>query len=399
MSELVTPPRGTRPRNRRALILAAAAQLFAERSYDQVSVGDIATAVGIGPSALYRHFSGKQELLREVVSDGIAPIRDLVTDVDLREPGPALRRLASVGLDARHLGVLWQRESRHLAEPARTDALSDLRAVYKVLTTRVRDARPDLNAPASGALAATMASVLGSPSFHRVHLARPAFDDLLADLASTVLETPLPTDFPAPIPPPPPSPLRPASRREALLTEAIRMFAAYGYAAVGNEDIAAAVGVVGPSIYNHFDSKVEMLNAAFRRGTEALFSELSAAYRFATDPPDALRRLIRSYLDFTLTNHDLIGLLISESGHLPDADRQHARETQRDFVDEWVHLLRQVHPDMERAVARVRVHAVLTAANDAARSTQLRRNPGVRAAIETIGNRLLVLPPATKDLV
>src|SRR5690625_543121 len=283
MSDLVAPPRGTRPRNRRALILAAAAQLFAERGYDQVGVGEIAAAVGIGPSALYRHFSGKQELLQEVVSGGIAPIRDLVADVDLREPTTGVRRLANAALDGRHLGALWQRESRHLEEPARTTTHSDLRIVYKVLTTRVCDARPDLNAPAAGALAAVIVSVLGSPSFHRAHIARPAFDDLLAQLARTVLETPLPTDFPVPGPLQPPSCLRRASRREALLTEATRMFAAYGYAAVGNEDIAASVGVAGPSIYNHFGSKIEMLNAAFRRGTEALFSELSLAYRFATD--------------------------------------------------------------------------------------------------------------------
>src|SRR5699024_10731595 len=164
-----------------------------------------------------------------------------------------------------------------------------------------------------------------------------------------------------------------------------------------NEDIAASVGVAGPSIYNHFGSKIEMLNAAFRRGTEALFSELSLAYRFATDAPDALRRLVRSYVDFTSTNPHLIGLLISEAGHLADAEREHSRKTQHEFIDEWVHLLGYVHPDMDRTEARVRVHAFLTTANDAARSAPLRLNPGVHAAIETIGNRLLDLPSSRVD--
>lgn len=393
----VSPARGTRPRNRRALLLAAAAELFAEHGYDQVGVGDVAAAVGIGPSALYRHFSGKQELLHQVIVGGIAPIRDLVADLDLREPEPALRRMARAALDGRHLPVLWQRESRHLAGPARADALSDLRGVYQILSERVHDARPDLEPAAAGALAGAMASVLGSPSYHHVELARPAFDDLLAELAQEVLETPLHLDFPPAVPPPPPGPLRFASRREALLAEAIRMFAAHGYAAVGNEDIAAAVGVAGPTIYNHFGSKVEMLNASVRRGTETLLNGLSVVYRVATDAEDALRRLIRSYLDFTSANSDLMSLLISESGHLPGADRRRARDAQRVFVDEWVHVLREVHPDLGRAVSRIRVHAVLMIVNDAARSARLQRSPGTRGAIEAVGSRLLRLPAVPRQ--
>ncbi|HEY0572939.1 MAG TPA: helix-turn-helix domain-containing protein [Pseudonocardia sp.] len=66
-SAVQAPPRGTRPLNRRQLILAAAAELFYRRGYPNVSMGEIAEAVAIGPSALYRHFRGKQELLSEVV--------------------------------------------------------------------------------------------------------------------------------------------------------------------------------------------------------------------------------------------------------------------------------------------------------------------------------------------
>ena len=57
------PPRGTRPRNRRRLIVAAAAELFASRGYAQVSMADVADAVAVRPSALYRHFRGKDDLL------------------------------------------------------------------------------------------------------------------------------------------------------------------------------------------------------------------------------------------------------------------------------------------------------------------------------------------------
>ena len=69
---------GASRRNRRALILAAAADLFAKHGYAKVGMGDLADAVGIAPSALYRHFTGKQDVLAKVLAAGLAPLHELV---------------------------------------------------------------------------------------------------------------------------------------------------------------------------------------------------------------------------------------------------------------------------------------------------------------------------------
>ncbi len=69
------PARGTRPANRRQLIIAAAADLFSRRGYAGVGMGDVAEAVAIGPSALYRHFRGKQDLLAAVVGGALDDTR------------------------------------------------------------------------------------------------------------------------------------------------------------------------------------------------------------------------------------------------------------------------------------------------------------------------------------
>jgi AcrR family transcriptional regulator len=65
---LVTTAR-TPTRNRRGEILGAAAALFAARGYHGVSIEDIGSAVGISGPALYRHFSGKEALLCEMLLD------------------------------------------------------------------------------------------------------------------------------------------------------------------------------------------------------------------------------------------------------------------------------------------------------------------------------------------
>jgi AcrR family transcriptional regulator len=56
------PARRT-PRTRRAEILAAAIPLFARDGFASVTNGQIAEAVGVTPSALYRHYPGKVDIL------------------------------------------------------------------------------------------------------------------------------------------------------------------------------------------------------------------------------------------------------------------------------------------------------------------------------------------------
>jgi len=52
---------------RRAAIVAAAREAFIEHGYDQASLRDIAKRAGITHQGLLRHFSGKSELLLEVL--------------------------------------------------------------------------------------------------------------------------------------------------------------------------------------------------------------------------------------------------------------------------------------------------------------------------------------------
>ncbi len=47
-------------------IFDASVDLFAERGYDGVSIRDIAAAVGIKESSIYKHYSGKDEILEKI---------------------------------------------------------------------------------------------------------------------------------------------------------------------------------------------------------------------------------------------------------------------------------------------------------------------------------------------
>jgi AcrR family transcriptional regulator len=57
------------PAQRRALIVEAAARVFAERGYAGASMTDIAAAAGIAPSVIYDHFASKRDLHLELLSE------------------------------------------------------------------------------------------------------------------------------------------------------------------------------------------------------------------------------------------------------------------------------------------------------------------------------------------
>ena len=389
-------PRGTRPRNRRELILAAATDLFAKHGFAKVGMSDLADAVGISPSALYRHFTGKQDVLATILARGLGAARDLVFGLDLADPGPgsAAAILAARALDQRQLPLMWQREARDLTPEAQAEMRAVVGEIGRGLTGYVRSARPDLAAPAADLLTWSLLAVLTSPSFHHLDLPRAAHEDLLAGLVRTVLATDLPALEVTPVGAPDLrvyDVLAPASRREELLLQAVRMFAAHGYTQVSIEDIGKAVGISGPSVYNHWPTKADLLITTMRRGAAALAMDVATTYRLATDAADALRRLVRAYLTLSFTQPELIGLLITDIDHLPDAERHAARRAQHDFVSEWAHLLILDQPRLDATAARIRVHAVLSVVNDIARIPHLRQNPAMPGATETVCAGLLGL--------
>lgn len=51
------------------IIVKKALELFSERGYDAVSVGDIAKAVGIKAPSLYNHFESKQAIFKAIVEE------------------------------------------------------------------------------------------------------------------------------------------------------------------------------------------------------------------------------------------------------------------------------------------------------------------------------------------
>lgn len=73
--------RETSTRQRRSLIVEAAAECFIKKGFHQASVRDIARAAGISLGNLYNHFAGKDELIAEFAVTEANEISELAEKV------------------------------------------------------------------------------------------------------------------------------------------------------------------------------------------------------------------------------------------------------------------------------------------------------------------------------
>lgn len=73
---------------KKGLIIDAAIQLFQEHSYDEVTVQDIAMAVGIGKATLYQYFSSKEEIVYNAMLRTIDETNSKIEQCCLRHDDP-----------------------------------------------------------------------------------------------------------------------------------------------------------------------------------------------------------------------------------------------------------------------------------------------------------------------
>jgi len=384
-------PQARRPRNRKAQLADAAAELFRKHGYHQVSVNDIAQAAGVTGPAVYRHFRGKQDILAHVLLSGMDTF-GLATEGALATAGtPAdqlsalLRTVAELAVDRREITALWRWEGRHLAEADRTKIRHRGAELIAQWGIALRDVRPELSPADAELLGWATLSVYGSLSDHHVSPPRRRFEDLMVSLAAAVTEWRVPTTTEAPTRRVAP----PASRREELLSAAISLFRERGYAAVSMEDIGARAGMAGPSIYRYFPGKAAILVAGGYRMADRLARTAERAVSDAADPRAALRALVTSYVDTVLRSDNIMATFANELRNLPDPDRKELVRLQRTYVAEWVRQLRALAPDLPEPDARIVVHAALTIINDLARTPRLVTRPGIATELSELAVTVL----------
>jgi AcrR family transcriptional regulator len=390
-------PRSRRTGDRKNQLATIAAELFRARGYHGVGINDIAAAAGITGPALYRHFADKRAVLAYVLLSGV---RDMETETTAalsaigkpsgEQVDQLLAAIASASVERREVAALWRWEGKHLSPQDQREIGKRSSAILTAWAKVLLEVRPELAATDAELLCWAALSVFGSVSVHHTTVAKRRFVQLLSELAKRVLSANLPPAAETP-PAAPELGVGTPSRREQLLSAAAELFRRRGVHDVSMEEIGAAAGITGPSVYRHFPSKASLVHAIARRAADRLALATEEVLRGSSDEADALRRLVSSYVQVLTGSAELAVSFTIDGVNLAEQDRTELVRIQRDYVAQWVSLLCATQPDLNAREAKITVHAALTIANDLARTRRINARPNLAAELETLLKAVLQL--------
>lgn len=364
-------------------ILGAATRLFTERGYHDVSVQDIGDEVGLDASSLYFHFPSKAALL--------AAVFKRFSDLEDESPVEPLPASASPSEQF----VIWltnfirdqvKRRLSYIVTPIDVELIpSDLasellakrRASLRTPAALLTTIHPDLTPRDAAFMADVMTGLVYNMARTQPSLSKGRLAEVLIRLSSAamfVAPEGRTHDFEVALERSPHGSGRRvrgkgqyvrqrASSRERILVGALSLFRIYGFSGVGVDEIAEKVGITGPGVYRHFESKDELLNTILVRASDSLASSVGRAFANANDALDALNRLIDNYLELSVDESELLAVYWREGEAIPKKGRLLIARERRAFINDWIGALIDVRPELSEDEARIAVFGALSVLN------------------------------------
>jgi len=142
---------------------------------------------------------------------------------------------------------------------------------------------------------------------------------------------------------------RRSDTRDRLLTAAIELFGSRGYESTSLRDIASEVGIKAPAIYNHFESKDQLLGEA----VSWMIGDFMANVVGPDDPNDEaserIRGLMRRHITYQLGRGSLVrasDLLVESEAMRVKMPPEAAEKVRRD-MRRYLDLLTQIIAELK----------------------------------------------------
>ncbi|MCX4095831.1 TetR/AcrR family transcriptional regulator [Nocardia sp. alder85J] len=383
MTEEPVPDRMSPLGQRARQIAAAAAQLFHDVGYQNVSVDQIGAAVGLTGPAVYRHFKSKHQILVHALVEQVAVVEQMA-DRFAQGTEPATDRLSGFLTELgalvvdRDEAMLWRTEQRHLRPEEQRVFRARFGAVLHRVAGLLTAARPDRNRADAELLGYALLAFFAGTRDIRHGLGTERLTVVQSAIATAIVRCEIPAAADTSGTAPRIGGHIPAGRRERIISTSAALFDRRGFHDVRIDDIAKASNMSVATLYQHVDSKTAALHAILERGAHGLLYVTHAALANAATAEAALALLIRTYIGQALGVHGrIMRILATDLIYLPEQERTALRDAQREYVAEWIEALRAISPGLDAADARALAHAVIGVITDMSQTPRVRTRPGV----------------------
>jgi AcrR family transcriptional regulator len=148
---------------------------------------------------------------------------------------------------------------------------------------------------------------------------------------------------------------------EQTLLAAHQLFAERGYADVRMDEIAAAVGVTKPLLYNYFGNKERLYIACMERAGDALTATVAAAVAASASPSEALGAGMRAFFAFLDSDRGAWAVLFDETQPHGGEVAERVADYRGKIADLVSGSLLTQLPEDRREAAQVGIEALSTA--------------------------------------
>jgi AcrR family transcriptional regulator len=129
-------------------------------------------------------------------------------------------------------------------------------------------------------------------------------------------------------------------RRGEVLAAAAELFASRGYAATTVREVAEAAGMLGGSLYYHFDSKESMIDEILSGFLTQMWADYDRVTEAGLGPADTFRELIVSSFRSLDAHRAAVVIYQKESRQLGGNPRfGYLNDSQRKFREMWLKVL------------------------------------------------------------
>jgi len=129
------------------------------------------------------------------------------------------------------------------------------------------------------------------------------------------------------------------SKKDVIITKAAALFRAKGFSAATMRELADAVGIEAPSLYNHIGSKSEILQAICLKVANEFTTQLAAAENLPGNNSNKIELVIRFHISMMLDEFDEVFVANHEWKHLPEPFLSNFLNQRRSYEKRLVAIL------------------------------------------------------------
>lgn len=134
--------------------------------------------------------------------------------------------------------------------------------------------------------------------------------------------------------------MKPEGRKQEIIDAASILFKERGYNAVTMRDLASAMGIKAASLYNHIQSKQEILSSIIIDLAEQFTSGMDEIVRSELNTIKKLERIIDLHIDVTLENADGLASLNNDWMHLEEDNLIYFEKMRRDYEQNFREIVK-----------------------------------------------------------